>query len=556
MATEDSSGADTKLHIRVLDGHRFRTDLGREFVFRSRKADALIGILALTENHKLSRDELEGMIWSDHGRGDAAKELRLCVRSIKDVLEGVGFKGFVENNSEIALLPNSITVDIETLLRDVTRGEMFEQLVHGSELRERLLIGFESIGPLYNSWLQSTRNHWKRRLISELTFWMHNSAPERAILAARAVIRNEDTDEAAHCFLMQTYAKQGRIHKALSQYDQLSKLLDEKYDLEPEDRTQELYRQIRDGFYPDTAASEEPPFWETEAGRDAKSEPQNPVSIRFKTDSKKPIEPDYSHDLESLLDTEESSDRYNETKRLTDAFITQFDPEERGANAVAAYIGNVTRYLDALGETIQTSKPGLFVPRGDALRQILKAQQDRDEFSDLPELTDKYMLALGQLVSAHNAFVSLDPELAARDEALLDPDALAALISPDEGQRVIQDAVDEGAATQETVDVMAEEAKVAPAEPVAGSRTSRRYSEGVKNFARATLSQALSFAKWGWKHKGKLAAGSVGTVTGSYFSANWVLANEAWFLITFAKNPAMLDFVTKLIQFLKTLPLA
>jgi len=283
-------------------------------------------------------------------------------------------------------------------------------------------------------------------------------------------------------------------------------------------------------------------------------EAQRPQAVRFGNDRQGRVVPDFTKSAAGLLDDTGATDRYQEVVRLCERLMRAFDPNERGANAARELIEDVSSYRNALGDGPSNANADLLIPRGDALREIAKAHAARDEFSDLPEISAKYLLGLDRIVKAHNNYVSLDPVLAERDEGLLGPDARKNLVDPAQGQEVIQDAVYTGAASPDAAQVLAEEARVAPAKPDPEDRRSRRYSEGVKNFARMLVGNAWALAKWAWNNKVKIANAS-GIFRGFVKAAKWVLAHDTWLLEFFSSNLVMVKTIKQIVAFLKTLPL-
>ena len=207
---------------------------------------------------------------------------------------------------------------------------------------------------------------------------------------------------------------------------------------------------------------------------------------------------------------------------------------------------------EALGRQLNDIRPGLLIPRGEALRQILKRQNDSDRLSDLWPLSESMLAALGKLVAAYNAFVGMDRELSRRDNAVLGPDARRKLVSPEDAISAADSAASLGAATEQAAGAIREEAANAPAQPDSENRNSRRSSETAKNFARAVLGRAQALFRWVEQNRRKsLGVGAVSL----YAAAKWALANEAWLTTYFADNPAMIGAVNALLKFLKSLPL-
>lgn len=273
-------------------------------------------------------------------------------------------------------------------------------------------------------------------------------------------------------------------------------------------------------------------------------EPQSTAAQNFNSGDDGLIDINTHAGVSDLQTDDDARDRHSEALRLAEGFVNGFDRDEPGANQATGLLEDIRLYIEAIGQQVEEIRPGLLVTRGDGLRQTKHLQENPADLSSLPDISDKHLLALGKIVAAHNSVVGLDHELARRDEIVLGPDAKKNLVSPEEGQRVLHNAVEIGSATLRVEEIMAEEAAIAPEIPDPENRKSRRYSEGVKNFARVVLGKV-------WNNKGKIAGG----VTGSIGSAKWMLANDAWLLKIFADNPHMLDLVTRLIDVLKTLPL-
>ena len=282
-------------------------------------------------------------------------------------------------------------------------------------------------------------------------------------------------------------------------------------------------------------------------------EPQMPRALRFGTQDDGPVDVVEFDGSNLIAVNEDSNDRYGEVVRFA-VDIVNFSENGRDApnNANDDACREIQLLREALGQSIRTIRPGLLIPRGDALRNRLNSQTNRDNLSDMPPLSEAMFVALKNLVSAYNVFVSLDDELAKRDEARLGPGVARNLVPPDEGSAAAQSAIDFGAATERAANALQEEAKVAPSVPDPYDRRSRRYSEGAKNFGRALLARVQSFARWVRDNPGKSIGGAAAT---TILAAKWALANEAWLLKFFTDNQSMLKAIKTILEFLRTLPL-
>ncbi len=287
-----------------------------------------------------------------------------------------------------------------------------------------------------------------------------------------------------------------------------------------------------------------------------KIERQTRGAVQFEILDDRPIRVKRRASAGELRTDAPSRRRHAELVRRIEDLLGGYARSERGGNVLGPIIREVELLKESAGQTIEDVDPDLLIPRGDGLRNDIIAYDRRDDFSALPPVPDSLLLDLKKLVASYNNYIAFDPELAKRDEALLGPDVKKALVPPSAGQAVLMDAVATRAADAEVVDVLAEDARVAPEVPDPESRQSRRYSEGVKNFARAAIERAAELALAIWK--GKVAIGStvISVSTAAAAAAHWIIANKQWLDQYFSGNPIMLEIIEKLFQLLSKLPLA
>ena len=256
-------------------------------------------------------------------------------------------------------------------------------------------------------------------------------------------------------------------------------------------------------------------------------EPQNPVAITFKS-----VDGVTDVDRETrqgeLAADNPAIDRHSEVCRLSDKLVNSFDKDETGANTATGLIEDVKLFSDSLGDRPEEANINLVIPRGDGLRNYLNAHDEKDEMSDLPEISDKYITQLRTLVAAHNLYVSFDPVLDERDLAILGPDVQIITTTPEEGKSAVAAAVEMGIAKPAVEEVLSAEAKVAPKEPSFRNRMSRRAFQSFNNFSSKTLEWfILQIIKGGSK-----------AVSSRPFNATakWILKEEIWLMANYEKN--------------------
>jgi hypothetical protein len=244
---------------------------------------------------------------------------------------------------------------------------------------------------------------------------------------------------------------------------------------------------------------------------------------------------------------EGSRERHAEARRLADKLINLCNGKHAGNNALAEFKEEFEFFSLSLGETLESLNPNLVVPRGDGLRKTLNEYANLDDFSKLDPLPNDVLLRANQVIAAYNQFVALDTQLALRDEALFGPDARKRLVAPIEGQPIIANAVQNGVAKPEVLEATAAEAKVAPIKPNPENRTSRRYSEGQKNFGRQAIANAVEYVR-----NNPIETVSVvgGPPVSGFIFAQWVWQNQDMLLSWFASNPTMTNVLGWLLHYL------
>ena len=102
-------------------------------------------------------------------------------------------------------------------------------------LAELLLAGYEDLDPAFHIWLMARRQGLHDRLIRGLEdgYRDHALDPRRRRRMAQATLLLDPTHEEACRIVMRCAAEAGETGAAIRAYDELYRLLDEDYDMEP-----------------------------------------------------------------------------------------------------------------------------------------------------------------------------------------------------------------------------------------------------------------------------------------------------------------------------------
>jgi DNA-binding SARP family transcriptional activator/TolB-like protein/tetratricopeptide (TPR) repeat protein len=249
--TQGQSGAsDPKLVVSVIGGAHFSYG-GREIELRNRKARAIFGYLALTPNGEESREKLAGLFWSEFSEQNARATLRQAIHEFREALEKAGCSALSGTRMTVALRPGSFTVDLDQVLAAVAAREAPEALLHQARLSETLLAGFDDLDQSFHTWLMARRQALHDRLIRGLEEGYRDQTLDqrRRRRLAEATLLLDPTHEEACRVVMRGAAEAGEIGAAIRAYDELYRLLDVDYDMEPSVATQELIAEVKQGKF-------------------------------------------------------------------------------------------------------------------------------------------------------------------------------------------------------------------------------------------------------------------------------------------------------------------
>ena len=229
----------------------------RSNAWQRRKATALLQRLALEE--RLLRDEALEFLWPASEPDAAANNLYRTLYSLRQTLDqvlGEGTAGATFSYSDGVLrLADGVCVDAHTF-EELCR----QKSLTTAQLQEAIAI-YE--GPLlpesaYDDWSAAPRQTLHRlyrdtclRLAGQVT-----EAREIEIAAAhlRPFLEEDPADEDVHRQLMQLFARLGRRHEALRQYQECVKALDEQLGVPPTAETRALHEAIVRGEMPTHSA--------------------------------------------------------------------------------------------------------------------------------------------------------------------------------------------------------------------------------------------------------------------------------------------------------------
>lgn len=242
----DSEEPAVKLKIETID--RLRLTLGaQEIRITSRKARAVLGYLVLNETPSATREQLVGLLWSEIDDDRARGSLRHCVKELRIAFRGTEFEGLVLGTQSIALVPELVEVDLWQMLAEAKAGRAVSQLLDVAGFTDRLLRDLESVDPGFQGWISVRRLSIWQTLLRNLEDALRQARVDGGFgeELARAIINLDPTHEEACRSLMLIRNHHGDIGGALKAYTSLFKVLEDEHDVEPTDKTQALFAELK-----------------------------------------------------------------------------------------------------------------------------------------------------------------------------------------------------------------------------------------------------------------------------------------------------------------------
>lgn len=213
----------------------------------SRKANALIGYLAINETPEESRERLVGLLWSETPEENARASLRQILHEIRGAFQAFGFEGLRTEKRLIALDRDRMSVDLHEIVGMTNARQVHPRFAEVPRLPENLLAEFEDVDPAFRIWLLAKRQALQDRLIQNLEAGLRASPDisQGQEEIAQAIMSLDPTHEEACRAVIRARTKRGDFGGALRLYKSLWDLLDEEFDVEPSLETQSLIVEVR-----------------------------------------------------------------------------------------------------------------------------------------------------------------------------------------------------------------------------------------------------------------------------------------------------------------------
>ena len=221
--------------IRLLGGFEVRRADGSRATLATRKAEALLSIVALAGRTPCPRERLAALLWGDRGETQARHSLSQALTSIRATLGDVDW--LLATREGLALVPGRVAVDAIDF-QSRAAAEAFEPLAEAAELyRGPLLDGMALREEGFNEWLAAERRRLHDIALGALMRLGRVARARGDPAAARAALERavvlEPLSEEAHRDLIRLHLDEGRLVEVARQYAACADLLRRELQVEP-----------------------------------------------------------------------------------------------------------------------------------------------------------------------------------------------------------------------------------------------------------------------------------------------------------------------------------
>ena len=148
------SQPDRSLRLQFTPRLQVLTGLGQSILPRSRKARALLALIALTESRSVTRQHAAGLLWTSLERTDALARLRDTLHNLQKELREAGVEALLLRDATIAFREGMVHLDNEPGPIAAQAGTQF-------------LSELEGLDPAFDQWLIRLRQDRQRQLLAE-----------------------------------------------------------------------------------------------------------------------------------------------------------------------------------------------------------------------------------------------------------------------------------------------------------------------------------------------------------------------------------------------------
>jgi len=239
---------NNRLCIQMLGGLSAQK-ASRPIGLPTRKATALLAILALQPGTPVSRERLADLLWSRSAKEQARGSLRQALNQLRKALETEERPIIAANSVDVTLLTEHIDVDVADLEAALSEGpaaaiERAVPLYAG-----HFLEGFVLDEEPFDDWRRAEAERLRRQAFTAfrrlLEHYVETGDLEAAMALGDRVLLLDPASEETYQALMRLHIGRGALGSAMREYQRCRAALSSELGVSPSAATEALRRQIR-----------------------------------------------------------------------------------------------------------------------------------------------------------------------------------------------------------------------------------------------------------------------------------------------------------------------
>ncbi|WP_296808513.1 BTAD domain-containing putative transcriptional regulator [Thiocapsa sp.] len=237
-----------RLHIQLLGGFTLKRD-GAPVTLPTRKAAALLAILAMPPGTLITRERLADLLWSRSAEAQARGSLRQAVAQLRKALEDESGMLIETVGPGLRLVSPRVEVDAGTLERALAAGSPADLELAGRLYQGEFLAGLAIGEAPFEDWRATEAERLRRLLLRGLQALLGRHI-ERGDLEAsldlgERLVRLEPLAEETYQALMHLHLDRGALGPAMREYQRCRAALAAGLGVAPSAATEALRRALR-----------------------------------------------------------------------------------------------------------------------------------------------------------------------------------------------------------------------------------------------------------------------------------------------------------------------
>ena len=237
-----------QIRVQVLGGFGAFTPDGAPLSLPTRKAEALLAVLACRPREAQSRERVTSLLWGDRGDRQARHSLSQTLTSIRTAV-GQAPNPIIAERESLSINADAVSADVMEIVTLAQRDDA-DSLRRAAELyRGPLLEAFRLHDSAFNEWLSQERSRFHQIALSVLTRLAEREAAAGDAVEANAVLERasafDPLSEDIHRRLMRLQLDRGNYNAVIRYYRECSDLLKRELGTTPEPATTALYAEAR-----------------------------------------------------------------------------------------------------------------------------------------------------------------------------------------------------------------------------------------------------------------------------------------------------------------------